>query len=74
MAVIRKNAFKREFGIGSPYIHHKSEGKSEGTTKARRRQGVSMFDIVIPKKPKIRVPLFQKKSGPSAKWVGDVTS
>ena len=37
--------------------------KSEGTTKARRRQSVSTFDIVISKKPQIKVPLFQKKSG-----------
>ena len=35
-------------------------------TKARRRQGVSTFDIMIPKNPKIRVPLLRKKSG--NKW------
>ena len=29
--------------------------------KARRRQSVSTFDIMIPKNPKIRVPLLRKK-------------
>ena len=38
--------------------------KSEGTTKARRRQSVSTFDIMIPKNPKIRVPLLRKKVAP----------
>ena len=36
---------------------------SEGTTKARRRQRVSTFDIVIPKKTIFRVPILIKKSG-----------
>ena len=59
--------------LDTPYLPLKSEGTTkerrrndEGTTKAWRRQSVSAFDIMIPKKTNIRLPLCVKKSG--RKW------
>ena len=48
------------------WIHLAPHHRSEGMTKAWRRQSVSAFDIMIPKKTTIRMPLCVKKSG--RKW------
>ena len=65
-ATLRPSPSRFGYPLPPPWERSYLVVKSEGTTKAWRRQGVSTFDIMIPKNPKIRVPLLRKKSG--NKW------